>query len=139
MNKQQYLAMPVPVVTAANAAIIEAVKAAGFVVKDEHDPKGERTLALAGVCVYQRGERQEVIALFNKNFSDYYCLNSIALYKDGTVAVTRDNCAGIINPASNDPKADLEAIIDGINWEAVEKYPSLVPGQYFNIVLKEAA
>ncbi len=138
MNKQQYLAQATPVLTAANAAIIEAVKAANFILKDEHDSKGERQLTLAGVAVYQNGDRQNVVALFDDSFSSYYCLNRVAVRKDGSVAVTRDNCAGIVSRATNDPKADLDAIIDGINWAAVEKYPVLTPGQYFNVVLKAA-
>ena len=137
MNKQQYLAQSTPVLTEANAKIIEAVKASNFILKDEHDPKGERELRLSGVVVYQNGDRQNVVALFDKNFSSYYCLNRIAV-RDGKPVVTRDNCAGIISVASNDPVADVESIIEGINWDAVEKYPVLCPGQYFNIVLKTA-
>lgn len=139
MNKEQYLAQPIPALTEKSAAIIEAVKAANFILKDEHDSKGERTLPLAGVVVYQRDDRQEVVALFNGSFSAYYCLNAIELRKDGVVAVTRDNCAGIVSEATDDPKADVEAIIDGIAWDRVQQYPVLTPGQYFNFVLKEVA
>jgi hypothetical protein len=139
MNKQQYLAQPVPTLTAENAAIIEAVKAANFILKDEHDSKGERTLSLAGVVVYQRDDRQEVVALFNGSFSSYYCLNRITVRKGGEVVVTRDNCAGTVFEATNDPKADVEGIIESIAWDRVEQFPVLVPGQYFNFVLKEVA
>ena len=137
MNKQQYLALATPVLTEVNAKIIEAVKASNFVLKDEHDPKGERMLTLSGVVVYQNGDRQDVVALFDKNFSDYYCLNRVDL-RDGKPILTRDNCAGTVFVASNDPVADINAIIDGIAWDRVEKYPVLCPGQYFNIVLKTA-
>jgi len=138
MNKQEYLALPTPTLTAQNAAIIEAVKAANFILKDEHDSTGERTAPLSGVAVYQDGTRQEVVALFNGAYSPYYSLNRIAVRKDGSVAVTRDNCAGTVMHATDDPKADLAGIIENINWDAVAKYPCLAPGQYFNIVLKTA-
>jgi hypothetical protein len=138
MNKQQYLALPIPAVTERNLEIIEAVKAAGFVLKDDHDNKGERTLALAGVVVYQRDGRQVVAALFDVNFSSYYCLNRIDKHADGSVSVTRDNCAGIVSTATQDPVKDVNNIIEGIAWDVVEKYPSLVPGQYFNFELKVA-
>jgi len=134
MTKQEFLAQPTPVLTAQNAAIIEAVKAAGFVLKDEHGD-GDRTLSLAGVAAHQNGDRQYVVALFTKDFSDYYCLNEIALRNDGP-AVTRNNCSGIVSHATHDPVADLDAILDNINWEAVTKYPVLKPGQFFNVVLK---
>ncbi|MNP88957.1 hypothetical protein D3C85_13510 [compost metagenome] len=137
MNKQQYLAQATPDLTPANAAIIEVVKASNFVLKDEHDNTGERELHLAGVAVYQNGDRQDVVALFSKDFSSYYCLNRIAV-RDGKPAVTRDNCGGIVSEATNDPVADVKAIIDNIAWDSVEKYPCLTPGQYFNIVLKSA-
>lgn len=136
MNKQQYLAQPIPALTAESAAIIAAVEAAGFVLKDEHDRNGVRTLPLAGVAVYQSGKRQEVVALFNADYSSYYSLNSVALRDDGSVAVTTDNCAGTVFQATNDPKADIENIPNTINWDAVEKYPVLTPGQYFNVLLK---
>ena len=93
---------------------------------------------MAGVAVYQRDERQEVIALFDGNFSKYYSLNAIALRSDGPV-VTRNNCAGVVSNATDNPIADLVSIIDSIAWDRVEKYPCLVPGLYFNIVLKGAA
>jgi len=135
MNKQQYLAQATPVLTEVNAKIIEAVKASNFVLKDEHDPKGERMLTLSGVVVYQNGDRQNVVALFDKNFSSYYCLNRIAV-RNGQPVVTRDNCAGTVMHATDDPKADLAGIIENINWDAVANYPCLAPGQYFNVVLK---
>lgn len=137
MNKQQYLAQATPVLTEANAKIIEAVKASNFILKDEHDPKGERMLTLSGVVVYQDGDRQNVVALFDKNFSSYYCLNRIAV-RGGQAVVTRDNCAGVVAHASNDPVADVNGIIDNIAWDRVEQYPVLCPGQYFNFVLKAA-
>ena len=136
MNKQQYLAQPTPAVNDESWLIIEAVKAAGFVIKDDHDPKRERTIQLSGVCVYQDGARQEVIALMDKSYSSYYCLNSINLALDGTPYLTRDNCAGMVKEATGDPKADVESIIEGIRWDRVEKFPVLAPGQYFNFVLK---
>jgi len=137
MNKQQYLAQPTPALTEKSIKIIEAVKAAGFMLKDEHG-KGDRILPLAGVAVFQHGDKQDVIALFTGAFSSYYSLNAVTLRSDGP-AVTRNNCAGVVANATDNPAADLEAIIDGINWEAVEKYPVLCPGVYFNVVLKEAA
>lgn len=135
MNKQQYLAQATPVLTEKSIKIIEAVKAAGFMLKDEHDPKGERILPLAGVAVFQHGDKQDVVALFTGSFSSYYSLNAIALRSDGP-AVTRNNCAGVVRHATDNPAADLDAIVDGINWKAVENYPGLCPGQYFNVVLK---
>ena len=137
MNKQQYLAQATPVLTEANAKIIEAVKASNFILKDEHDPKGERMLTLSGVVVYQDGDRQNVVALFDKNFSSYYCLNRVAV-RNGQPVVTRDNCTGTVSVASFDPVADIADIIDGIAWDRVEQYPVLCPGQYFNFVLKTA-
>lgn len=137
MNKQQYLAQATPVLTEKSIKIIEAVKAAGFILIDEHDPKGERMLTLSGVVVYQNGDRQDVVALFDKSFASYYCLNRIAI-RSGQPVVTHDNFAGLVANASYDPVADINAIIDGIAWDYVERYPGLCPGQYFNFVLKTA-
>lgn len=134
MTKQEYFALPTPTLSAENAAIIEAVKAANFMLKDEHGD-GTRILPLAGVAAYQDGDRQYVVALFNGSFTSCYTLNAIALRHDGP-AVTRNACAGAIDRATDYPNNDLIRLIGNINWDAVAKYPVLAPGQFFNIVLK---
>ncbi len=134
MTKQEYDALPTPVLTAENAAIIEAVKAADFMLKDEHGD-GSRILPLAGVAAYQDGEHQYVVALFNGSFTSCYTLNAIALRSDGP-AVTRNACAGSVDRATDYPRTDLVRLIESINWDFVAKHPVLAPGQFFNIVLK---
>ena len=118
--------------TEATQAIVDAVKASGFKAIDDH---GSGVLNLGGVAVHVRAKdgKQTVVALFTKEFSDYYSMNAVSVV-NGAVHVTRNAVAGVITDATDDVVADVERNRAGYNWKLIEERPALHPGFLVNVV-----
>lgn len=120
------------------ALTINAVQMNDFLLIDDHNNTRGKT-QLGGCAVYERDGKQVVVALFTKEFSDYYCINEIAIKEDGLPHLTRNNCGGTIFGATMDIEADVRNMEAGFNQEMIKKYPALAPGKIFNITLAKAA
>lgn len=121
--------------TEATQAIVDAVVKANFVALDDHRMTGENEMKLGGVAVHVRRDgKQTVVALFTKEFSDYYSMNQVVVDSDGYVHVTRNAVAGIITDATDDVVADVKRNREGYNWELIAERPALHPGHLVNVV-----
>lgn len=118
--------------TEATQRIVDAVKASGFKAVSDH---GNRELSLGGVAVHVRAKdgKQTVVALFTKEFSDYYTMNAVSVV-DGVVRVTRNAVAGIITDATDDVVADVERNRAEYDWKLIEECSALHPGLLVNVV-----
>lgn len=114
-------------------AIVDAVRANGFKALDDHH-SNRKEVQLDGVAVLWRDEKQTVVALFTKTFSDYYTINEIRVDEEGIPHVTRNACGGTIFNATDDVHADVKANRAGYDWAMIEKMPALHPGWLVNIV-----
>lgn len=124
---------PIIKTTAANQAIIDAVVAQNFVIVDDHK-SGKQTVTLGGVAVYSREEVQLIVALFTKEFSDYYTVNEIRLDAEGKPYVSRNACGGTIFGATDDVHADVKTNRESYDWKLIEEKPFLHPGFITHIV-----
>jgi hypothetical protein len=117
-----------------NAKIVEAVKQHGFILIDDHESHRVSRITAKAVACYSRDGRQDIVALFNSQFSPYYSINTIKLDKDGVPHLTRDSRSTMHNATLN-VDADVYAWYRGIDWALVEKHPCLHPGQLTNLVM----
>ena len=117
-------------------AVLEAVKAEDFLLGDEHRTNGSK-VQLAAIAVYERDGNQCAVALFDKTFSDYYCINEVVIRADGKPYVTRNNCAGTVFNATMDPVRDIAHMEASVDQELIKKCPALAPGKVFNILKRD--
>ena len=113
------------------ALTLKAIQLHDFKMIDDHNGK---EVTLGGAAVYQRDGKQTVVALFTKEFSDYYCINEVVIKEDGLLHLTRNNCGGTIHTATMDIVADVRRMEAGFCQEMIEKYPALKPGRITNII-----
>lgn len=115
------------------ALTLNAIQMNDFHLLDDHKSGGAK-MKLGGAGVYERDGKQRVVALFTKEFSDYYTINEIVIKEDGLPHVTRNACGGTIHNATMDIRGDVRRMEAGFDQAMIEKYPSLKPGRIFNII-----
>lgn len=93
----------------ANGVIVEAVKAAGGVVWDDHGPTGTKT-KLWGVATLDKGGKQQVVALHG---SDYFSVNKLYVYK-GEIHLSTESVGGVVSTFKH---GSVEAAIEAYNEE----------------------
>lgn len=112
------------------ALTLKTIQLNDFRMIDDHTGK---PVTLGGAGIYQRDGKQTVVALFTKEFSDYYCINEVVIKEDGLLHLTRNNCGGTIFNATMDIASDVRRMEAGFCQETIKKYPALAPGQITNI------
>lgn len=112
------------------ALTLKTIQMNDFKMIDDHNGN---QVTLGGAAVYQRDGKQTVVALFTKEFSDYYCINEVVIKEDG-LHLTRNNCGGTIFNATMDIAADVRRMEAGFCQETIKKCPALAPGQITNII-----
>jgi hypothetical protein len=110
------------------AQIIEAVKAAGFKIIDNHDPKrGLETICAVGV--HKAGGREEVVALYGR--VSYFSVNSIYLDEEGRPHLSTWSVGGLIKPYGD--------VMTGVeDYNEGQKRNPLCPGHIDRVELREA-
>lgn len=91
----------------ANGVIVEAVKAAGGMVFDDHKPTGTKT-KLWGVATLDKGGKQQVVALHS---SDYFSVNKLYPHR-GEIHLSTDSVGGVV---STFKYGSVEAAIEAYN------------------------